>query len=152
MFALPMTLAAHGDWSIATVAQPLGTALLIWGTVLYVWTGLLYTVQRADRRARRSRARTGRRRTRGPVMKRTDSGIRRNPVPSLLQSLMNDHLDPGYEGAAEDREQGHSRQTRVGQQVWIAIGALLVGLVLSVAYRQATERDPAAPSRCGPNS
>ncbi|TQC45520.1 CDP-alcohol phosphatidyltransferase family protein [Rhodococcus sp. WS4] len=44
MFALPMILAAHGDWSIATVAQPLGTALLIWGTVLYVWTGLLYTV------------------------------------------------------------------------------------------------------------
>ncbi len=45
MFALPMTLAAHGDWSIATVAQPLGAALLIWGgTVLYVWTGLLYTV------------------------------------------------------------------------------------------------------------
>ncbi|PQP15642.1 DUF881 domain-containing protein [Rhodococcus opacus] len=75
-------------------------------------------------------------------MKRIDSGIRRNPVPSLLQSLMNDHLDPGYEGAAEDREQGHSRQTRVGQQVWIAIGALLVGLVLSVAYRQATERIP----------
>ncbi|MFC0451397.1 CDP-alcohol phosphatidyltransferase family protein [Rhodococcus jostii] len=44
MFALPMILAAHGDWSIATVAQPLGVALLIWGTVLYVWTGLLYTV------------------------------------------------------------------------------------------------------------
>ncbi|KAF0959280.1 CDP-alcohol phosphatidyltransferase family protein [Rhodococcus sp. T7] len=44
MFALPITLAAQGDWSIATVAEPLGVALLIWGTVLYVWTGLLYTV------------------------------------------------------------------------------------------------------------
>ncbi|MEN0135118.1 MAG: CDP-alcohol phosphatidyltransferase family protein [Rhodococcus sp. (in: high G+C Gram-positive bacteria)] len=44
MFALPMTLAAQGDWSIATVAQPLAAALLVWGTVLYVWTGLLYTV------------------------------------------------------------------------------------------------------------
>ena len=43
MFALPITLAAQGDWSIATVAEPLGAALLIWGTVLYVWTGLLYT-------------------------------------------------------------------------------------------------------------
>ena len=44
MFALPMTLAAQGDWSIATVAQPLAAALLVWGTVLYVWTGLLYTL------------------------------------------------------------------------------------------------------------
>ncbi|WP_072690124.1 CDP-alcohol phosphatidyltransferase family protein [Rhodococcus marinonascens] len=44
MFALPMILAAHGDWSIATVAWPLGSALLIWGTVLYVWTGLLYAM------------------------------------------------------------------------------------------------------------
>ncbi|MCQ4120132.1 DUF881 domain-containing protein [Rhodococcus tibetensis] len=75
-------------------------------------------------------------------MKRTDTGVRRNPVPSLLRSLMNDHLDPGYEGAAEDREQGHVRQTRVGNRVWISLGALLIGLVLSVAYREATERLP----------
>ncbi|WP_072690068.1 DUF881 domain-containing protein [Rhodococcus marinonascens] len=76
-------------------------------------------------------------------MKPTDSGVRRNPVPSLLKSLMNDHLDPGYEAAAKDREQGHSRPSRVGRQLWIGIGALLVGLVLSVAYRQAVERLPA---------
>ncbi|MFZ2172472.1 MAG: DUF881 domain-containing protein [Rhodococcus sp. (in: high G+C Gram-positive bacteria)] len=75
-------------------------------------------------------------------MKRTDIGIRRNPVPSLLRSLMTDHLDPGYGAAAEDREQGHSRRTRVSSRVWIAIGALLVGLVFSVAYRQAVERVP----------
>ncbi|MEV0946805.1 CDP-alcohol phosphatidyltransferase family protein [Rhodococcus sp. NPDC049939] len=48
MFALPTILAAQGDWSIATVAQPLGSALLIWGTVLYVWTGLLYVVNALD--------------------------------------------------------------------------------------------------------
>jgi uncharacterized protein YlxW (UPF0749 family) len=55
---------------------------------------------------------------------------------------MNDHLDPGYEGAAEDREHGHARQTRWGNRVWISLGALLIGLVLAVAYRQATERLP----------
>lgn len=43
MFALPLILAAQGDWSIATIAHPAGFAFLIWGTVLYVWTGLLYT-------------------------------------------------------------------------------------------------------------
>ncbi|AWK72405.1 hypothetical protein CBI38_13275 [Rhodococcus oxybenzonivorans] len=75
-------------------------------------------------------------------MKRIDTGVRRNPVPSLLRSLMNDHLDPGYEGAAEDREHGHARQTRWGNRVWISLGALLIGLVLAVAYRQATERLP----------
>ncbi|MEU2004387.1 DUF881 domain-containing protein [Rhodococcus sp. NPDC019627] len=75
-------------------------------------------------------------------MERTDTGVRRNPVPSLLRSLMNDHLDPGYEGAAEDREHGHARQTRWGNRVWISLGALLIGLVLAVAYRQATERLP----------
>ncbi|WP_070380744.1 CDP-alcohol phosphatidyltransferase family protein [Rhodococcus sp. WMMA185] len=44
MFAMPMILAAHIDWGFAAVAQPLGSALLIWGTVLYVWTGLLYAM------------------------------------------------------------------------------------------------------------
>ncbi|MEV0946804.1 DUF881 domain-containing protein [Rhodococcus sp. NPDC049939] len=76
-------------------------------------------------------------------MKRTDSGVRRNPVPSLLKSLMNDHLDPGYRAAARDRQKGHFRSSRGGRQVWIVVGALLVGLVLSVAYRQAVERLPA---------
>lgn len=75
-------------------------------------------------------------------MKRTDSGVRRNPVPSLLRSLMNDHLDPGYAAAAEGREQGHSRPSRVESRIWIMAGALLVGLVLAVAYRQAIERIP----------
>ncbi|AOW92738.1 hypothetical protein BFN03_08635 [Rhodococcus sp. WMMA185] len=76
-------------------------------------------------------------------MERTDSDVRRNPVPSLLKSLMNDHLDPGYRAAARDREQGRSRGSEVARRVWIVVGALLIGLVLSVAYRQAVERLPA---------
>ncbi|MFF0813560.1 CDP-alcohol phosphatidyltransferase family protein [Rhodococcus sp. NPDC003318] len=42
MFALPLVLAAQGDWAIAGVAHAWGYALLTWGTGLYVWTGLLY--------------------------------------------------------------------------------------------------------------
>lgn len=42
MFALPLILAAQGDWGVADVARPLGFAFLIWGTVLYVWTAGLY--------------------------------------------------------------------------------------------------------------
>ncbi|MFC4604657.1 CDP-alcohol phosphatidyltransferase family protein [Rhodococcus kronopolitis] len=42
MFALPLVLAAQGDWGIAPIARAWGYALLVWGTGLYVWTGLLY--------------------------------------------------------------------------------------------------------------
>ena len=64
--------------------------------------------------------------------------VRRNPVPSLLKSLMNDHLDPGYAGAAADREQGHSKPPRIAAGAWIALGALLVGMVFGIAYAQAS--------------
>ncbi|QBJ94674.1 DUF881 domain-containing protein [Rhodococcus sp. ABRD24] len=70
--------------------------------------------------------------------------VRRNPVPSLLKSLMTEHLDPGYAGAANDRDQGHSKPTRVAAGVWIALGALLIGLVFGIAYAQATAGAPDA--------
>lgn len=62
--------------------------------------------------------------------------VRRNPVPSLLKSLMNDHLDPGYAGAAADREQGHSKPPRMSAGAWVVLGALLVGMVFGIAYAQ----------------
>ncbi|TJZ78608.1 CDP-alcohol phosphatidyltransferase family protein [Rhodococcus oryzae] len=42
MFALPLVLAAQGDWAIAPIARAWGYALLVWGTGLYVWTAILY--------------------------------------------------------------------------------------------------------------
>ncbi|MFC9790698.1 CDP-alcohol phosphatidyltransferase family protein [Rhodococcus sp. NPDC127528] len=42
MFALPLVLAAQGDWAFAPYGRAWGYALLAWGTGLYVWTGLLY--------------------------------------------------------------------------------------------------------------
>lgn len=47
MFAMPLVLAAQGDWGFASVAHAWGYALLIWGTVLYVWTGGLYIAKAA---------------------------------------------------------------------------------------------------------
>ncbi|MCL2534331.1 MAG: DUF881 domain-containing protein [Nocardiaceae bacterium] len=51
---------------------------------------------------------------------------------------MSDHLDPGYAGAAADRELGHTKPTRIGASAWIALGAVLVGLVFGIAYAQAS--------------
>jgi len=48
MFAMPLMLAAQGDWGFAGIAHAWGYALLIWGTVLYVWTGGLYLAKAAD--------------------------------------------------------------------------------------------------------
>ena len=73
-------------------------------------------------------------------MNRNWEQIRRNPVPSLLKALLEDHLDPGYAGAARDRAAGHTRPTRIGIGVWLVLGGLLAGLVLGVAYAQNIER------------
>lgn len=64
--------------------------------------------------------------------------VRRNPVPSLLTSLLSDHLDPGYAAAA--RLPGARRHERV----WTVVGALAVGLVLGVAAVLASAAAPDA--------
>ena len=64
--------------------------------------------------------------------------VRHNPVPSLLTSLLSDHLDPGYAAAA--RLPGPRRHERV----WTAFGALAVGLVLGVAAVLASAAAPDA--------
>ncbi|WP_137724238.1 DUF881 domain-containing protein [Prescottella subtropica] len=51
---------------------------------------------------------------------------------------MNDHLDPGYAAAAEDRRRGHVKPTRWGAGAWPVVGAVLVGAVLGTAYAQAS--------------
>lgn len=66
-------------------------------------------------------------------MKKSGEDVRRNPVPSLLRSLMTEHLDPGYEAAAFDREHGHSKNGPKRTGAWLAVGSLLVGFVLSAS-------------------
>lgn len=69
-------------------------------------------------------------------MSRAWERIRRNPVPSLLKSLLEDHLDPGYAASAADRAAGRSHTTPRASRAWLGAGVLLAGLVLGVAYAQ----------------
>lgn len=60
------------------------------------------------------------------------------PVPSLLRSLLSEHLDPGYAAAAANRT-GRSRATG---WVWQALAALLVAAVFAAAVAQARSLEP----------
>lgn len=64
--------------------------------------------------------------------------VRRDPAPSLLTSLLSDHLDPGYAAAA--RLPGRRRHERA----WTVLGALAVGLLLGVAAVLASAAAPDA--------
>lgn len=75
-------------------------------------------------------------------MKRSDEGVVRNPEPSLLRSLMTEHLDPGYAASARAREHGKRKSTPTSASLWLIVGALLTGFVLCTAYLQAVEQVP----------
>ncbi|MGF0310209.1 DUF881 domain-containing protein [Rhodococcus sp. IEGM1428] len=69
-------------------------------------------------------------------MERSGARVRRNPVPSLLTSLLTDHLDPGYAAAAAERTAQHTRKPRVPAALWLLTGAVVVGLIFGVALSQ----------------
>lgn len=59
----------------------------------------------------------------------------RIPVPSLLRSLLTEHLDPGYAAAAQTpRLRGRTSET-----LWQLVAAVLVAAVFSLAWTQARE-------------
>ena len=58
------------------------------------------------------------------------------PVPSLLRSLLSEHLDPGYAAAATSAER------RPRRWVWQALAALLIATVFAVATAQARSLAP----------
>ncbi|OZF02266.1 DUF881 domain-containing protein [Rhodococcus sp. 15-2388-1-1a] len=62
--------------------------------------------------------------------------VRRNPVPSLLTSLLTDHLDPGYGAAAAERTAQHTRKPRVPAALWLLGGAVVVGVIFGIAFSQ----------------
>ena len=63
------------------------------------------------------------------------------PLPSLLRSLLSDHLDPGYQAAADARQQGKVRK-RWQTWAWQIVGAVLIALVFVVAVAQARTTAP----------
>lgn len=65
------------------------------------------------------------------------------PVPSLLRSLLSQHLDPGYAAAAADREAGKAQRGRTSRWTWQVLAALAVATVFAVAAAQAQSTAPA---------
>lgn len=63
------------------------------------------------------------------------------PVPSLLRSLLSDHLDPGYAAAAEAKAAG-KRRTWWQAWAWQVGGALLIAAVIAAAVAQARSTAP----------
>ncbi|MEE2034146.1 DUF881 domain-containing protein [Rhodococcus chondri] len=77
-------------------------------------------------------------------MSRRWEQIRRNPVPSLLKSLLEDHLDPGYAAAAAHRAARGTAPTPARTRAWLVFGGILAGLVLGIGYAQSDAREPDA--------
>jgi uncharacterized protein YlxW (UPF0749 family) len=65
-----------------------------------------------------------------------------NPVPSLLRSLLSEHLDPGYAAATAERTQGKRARPRWATWSWQAAAALLIALVFAAAVAQARSMAP----------
>jgi uncharacterized protein YlxW (UPF0749 family) len=64
------------------------------------------------------------------------------PVPSLLRSLLSEHLDPGYAAAAEARAAGAKPRPRWAAWLWQAAAALLIAVVFAAAVAQAHSVTP----------
>jgi uncharacterized protein YlxW (UPF0749 family) len=63
------------------------------------------------------------------------------PVPSLLTSLLSDHLDPGYQAAADAKQQGKQRRSWQSW-AWQIAGAVLIAVVFVTAVAQARSTAP----------
>ncbi|MUL85440.1 MULTISPECIES: DUF881 domain-containing protein [unclassified Mycolicibacterium] len=68
----------------------------------------------------------------------------RIPLPSLLRSLLSEHLDPGYAAAAVAREAGDRPRRRVADFGWLVVGVGAIATVFAVAAGQAQTAAPAA--------
>ncbi|MGP4054745.1 DUF881 domain-containing protein [Mycobacterium sp. 4D054] len=65
-------------------------------------------------------------------------GPTRIPVPSLLRSLLTEHLDPGYAAAA----QSGAPRRRSSDALWQVLAAVLVAAVFALAWAQARDTAP----------
>jgi uncharacterized protein YlxW (UPF0749 family) len=64
------------------------------------------------------------------------------PVPSLLRSLLSDHLDPGYAAAAARRRDGSKLRGRLASGMWEVLAALAIATVFAFASSQAQATAP----------
>jgi uncharacterized protein YlxW (UPF0749 family) len=64
------------------------------------------------------------------------------PVPSLLRSLLSEHLDPGYAAAAQAKAARTQGRTSGRAWAWQIAGALLIAAVIAAAVAQARSVAP----------
>ena len=64
------------------------------------------------------------------------------PVPSLLRSLLSEHLDPGYAAAAAQRSAGAQPRSRLAAASWQVLAALAIATVFAFAVAQAQATAP----------
>jgi uncharacterized protein YlxW (UPF0749 family) len=64
------------------------------------------------------------------------------PVPSLLRSLLSEHLDPGYAAAAAQRSAGGPAKSRLATASWQVLAALAIATVFALAVAQAQATAP----------
>ncbi len=64
------------------------------------------------------------------------------PVPSLLRSLLSDHLDPGYAAAAAQRSATAQPGSRLANASWEVLAALAIATVFALAVAQAQATAP----------
>ncbi|MDT7766683.1 MAG: hypothetical protein QOC63_6103, partial [Mycobacterium sp.] len=64
------------------------------------------------------------------------------PVPSLLRSLLSDHLDPGYAAAAAVKAGGAKPRMWWQAWTWQIAGALMIAVVFAAAVAQARSTAP----------
>ena len=64
------------------------------------------------------------------------------PLPSLLRSLLTEHLDPGYAAAAAERGRTGAPPRRGCDRLWQALAALLIAVVFAAAVAQARSTAP----------
>ncbi|TEA00482.1 DUF881 domain-containing protein [Mycobacteroides salmoniphilum] len=67
---------------------------------------------------------------------------KRNPVPSLLRTLLSDHLDAGYAEAAAARGGGAAPRSRLAEWGWQALAAIAIAAVFAAAVAQTTRIAP----------
>jgi uncharacterized protein YlxW (UPF0749 family) len=66
----------------------------------------------------------------------------RIPLPSLLRSLLTEHLDPGYAAAAAERQRTGRSRRPVADGAWQALAAVLIAVVFAAAMAQARSTAP----------
>ncbi|MFA4081718.1 DUF881 domain-containing protein [Mycobacteroides salmoniphilum] len=67
---------------------------------------------------------------------------KRNPVPSLLRTLLSDHLDAGYAEVAAARGGGAAPRSRLAEWGWQALAAIAIAAVFAAAVAQTTRIAP----------